>query len=252
MMEDHVLPYLQAQTRGQGAIRTRTLRTIGIGESSIDHEIRDLMASENPTVGLAAHTGQADVRLTARGLTESAADAMLDEMEAEVRTRIGAHIYSDQKDKDIAEHIADLLKLKGERIAIYEYHTQGMITERLENAGGSCVLDSLWQQVPDLATRVAACIPEAEEEPAFRQSLADIAALMADASDATCHLVVLGTTGEDHGVYQKRRGFTHALFRSSRGEQCIRFGFGGTDSLTAIWIGNRCFDLIRRNLLELA
>ncbi len=252
MMEDHVLPYLQEQTRGQGVIRTRTLRTIGIGESSIDHAIRDLMASDNPTAGLAAHTGQADVRLTARGLTPAEADTLLDAMEAKVRDRIGAYIYSDQKDKDIAEYIADLLKSQGERLAIYEYHTRGLITERLQNAGGATVLDPIWEREPELVAEAAACIPASEEdETAFQQSLSAIAALLTDSSDASCQLVVLGTTGEDHGVYQRRRGFTHVLFRSSRATQNIRFGFGGTDPLTAVWIGNRCFDLMRRNLLEL-
>ncbi len=253
MMEDHVLPYLRAQTKGQGVIRTRTLRTVGIGESSIDHEIRDLMASTNPTVGLAAHTGQADVRLTARSLTAPEAEAMLDAMEASVRSRIGAYIYSNEKDKDIAEYIADLLKLKGERLVLYEHHTQGMIAERLLQGGDTGMLERPLAHNPDLASRVRACLPAAEEdEAATEQALPVIATLLGDASKASCIMVVLGTTGEDHGVYQRRLGFTHVLFRTPQDERCLHIGFGGTDPLTAVWIGNRCFDLIRRTLLELA
>ncbi|NUQ39255.1 MAG: competence/damage-inducible protein A, partial [Caldilineales bacterium] len=64
MMADHVLPYLQARVGGDaGVILTRVLHTAGIGESAIDELIGDLMTAGNPTVGLAAHMGRADVRL---------------------------------------------------------------------------------------------------------------------------------------------------------------------------------------------
>ena len=252
MMEDHVLPYLRKETKGQGVIKTRTLRTIGIGESSIDHEIQDLMSSENPTVGLAAHTGQADVRLTARGLTEHEADAMLNDLEAAVRSRIGPYIYSNEKDKDIAEHIVDLLKLKRESLVIYEFHTQGMITDRLQKVRGLEILDLPFSRNPELASKIESCLPGNEEdEDATRQALSDIANLLADNSNASCILVVLGTSGEDQGVYQKRRGFSHVLFRSSKQDKLIRISFGGSDALTGVWIGNRCFDLIRRTILEM-
>ncbi|MEZ4716259.1 MAG: CinA family nicotinamide mononucleotide deamidase-related protein [Caldilineaceae bacterium] len=65
LMEQSILPYLRKRNGNVGVIRRRILRTIGIGESTIDHELTDLMQLANPTVGLAAHLGQVDVRLTA-------------------------------------------------------------------------------------------------------------------------------------------------------------------------------------------
>src|SRR5690606_37729704 len=67
LMTETVLPYLRRRAGNTGIIRRRILRTIGIGESAIDHRLRDLMDSANPTVGLAAHTAQCDVRIAARG-----------------------------------------------------------------------------------------------------------------------------------------------------------------------------------------
>ena len=67
LMVDTVLPYLRRKAGESGIIRRRILRTFGIGESTIDMLLDDLMHSSNPTAGLAAHTGQCDIRIAARG-----------------------------------------------------------------------------------------------------------------------------------------------------------------------------------------
>lgn len=252
MMEDSVLPMLQARTRGQGVIQVRTLRTIGIGESSIDHEISDLMASANPTVGLAAHTGQADVRLTARGLNEREATAMLDDMEGRVRERIGIHIYSDRKDADIARHMVELMEEKGASLALYEPHTQGWIGTRLRDHGGDSILTAPWQNDPTLEQAARQSLPDDETDlEGYGRAMDYIHALLRQGNDADCRLVVLGTTDPEHGVYQQRKGFT--LVKCMRGAQVreARFSFGGPDELTAVWVGNRCFDLMRRLYLDM-
>src|SRR5690606_8907659 len=78
MMLETVLPYLRERAENQGIIRRRVLRTIGIGESAIDDRLSDFMLWANPTVGLAAHTAQCDVRITARADSAAEADVMLD------------------------------------------------------------------------------------------------------------------------------------------------------------------------------
>ena len=252
MMTDSVLPWLAERTGGSGVIRVRTLRTIGIGESAIDNEIRDLMAGENPTVGLAAHTGQADVRLTARGRDADEADRLLDRMEEQVRSRLGEYIYSNIKGLDIARHIVELLENHGRTLASFELNTQGRIAERLRSQGGEAVLD---ERAQDDAVRslVAKRLPQADaSEAAFEQALEAIDRIFADACAGSLRLTVLGTTGDDHGVYQNRKGYTWVLLADRDGERRARFSFGGTDELTAVWIGNRCFDLVRRWLLDRA
>ncbi|MCE2466460.1 MAG: CinA family nicotinamide mononucleotide deamidase-related protein [Caldilineaceae bacterium] len=252
MMTDSVLPWLSQRTGGTGVIHVRTLRTIGIGESAIDNEIRDLMAGENPTVGLAAHTGQADVRLTARGRDANEADRLLDQMEEQVRSRLGDHIYSDVKGLDIARHIVELLETHDRTLASFELNTQGRIAERLRSQEGDSVLDKR-SQGEELRSRVAALLPRADaSEAEYEQALETIDLVLAAACPDSLRLTVLGTTGDDHGVYQNRKGHTWVLLGDRHGERRTRFSFGGTDELTAIWIGNRCFDLVRRWLLARA
>ena len=59
--------------------------------------MKDLEMNKNPTVGLLAHAGQVDIRITAKADNESTADEMIDEMEAVIRERLGNHIYGIDK-----------------------------------------------------------------------------------------------------------------------------------------------------------
>ena len=71
------------------------LRVVGMGESIVDSRIADLMRRSNPTVGLAAHLGQVDVRITARATTEGRAIEMLDDVATDVRARLGDFVYAE-------------------------------------------------------------------------------------------------------------------------------------------------------------
>jgi hypothetical protein len=58
----------------------------------------------NPTVGLAAHSGQVDVRITAKAGSEAEADPMIAEIEANLRQRLGDWVYG--ADQEALEQMA--------------------------------------------------------------------------------------------------------------------------------------------------
>ncbi len=93
IMRSSVLPYLSEHYQSSAIIKTRILHSAASGESLIDEKIADLEELTNPTVGLAAHMGAVDIRLTAKAEDESSAIQMLNELEAQVRERIGDWIY---------------------------------------------------------------------------------------------------------------------------------------------------------------
>ena len=70
MLHNVVIPILIDRMGGRKVMKVRVLRTCAVGESNIDRSIGDLMTESNPTVGLAAHAGQTDVRITAKADTE--------------------------------------------------------------------------------------------------------------------------------------------------------------------------------------
>lgn len=145
LLSQRVIPYLQEKMGPTKIIKALVLRTAGIGESSLDEKIADLMTNANPTVGLAAHTGQTDIRITARANSEAEADAMLAEVEAIVHERVGNHIYG--KDKQPLENaVVAALQQKGLKIATCEVGTGGTLRQRLAVADDSAAVLALAQE----------------------------------------------------------------------------------------------------------
>ena len=93
LVGEAVVPFLLRKYE-LGIIVARILRTAGIGESSLDDQIGTTILREtNPSVGLAAHHGCVDVRVTAKAKNRESAAMMLDEMQARLESRIGEHIF---------------------------------------------------------------------------------------------------------------------------------------------------------------
>jgi len=130
LFENHVLPYLRRKFNLAGVIKSRVLRTCGIGESQVGSLLDDLMRGSNPTVGTAAHPGQTDVRITAKAESDSAADALIAPVEEEIRARLGIHIFGTDEET-LEEVVLDLLQRQNETLALAEGGTKSLISERL-------------------------------------------------------------------------------------------------------------------------
>jgi nicotinamide-nucleotide amidase len=133
LIEHTVLPYLKDKLGLKQVIKARTLHTCGIGESALDFQIADLEESSNPTIGLAAHPGQSDIRITAKAESEAEADAMIAEMEARVRERVGEVIYG-ADGETLQSTVSGLLKERGLSLAVAEVNTGGLLSGWLDNA----------------------------------------------------------------------------------------------------------------------
>lgn len=88
MLNEQVVPRIQSEYGLSGVILIRNIRVDGVGESQIDALIRDLEELSNPTVGLAASKGFVLIRLTAKADNEDLADALLTDLEKEIRNRL--------------------------------------------------------------------------------------------------------------------------------------------------------------------
>jgi nicotinamide-nucleotide amidase len=133
ILAQQVVPYIQQKMGTSRIIKALVLRTAGIGESHLDEHIADLMTNANPTVGLAAHTGQTDIRITALAETELEADTLIADMEAIVRERVGAYIYGTDHDP-LEAALVDTLRTQQRTLATYEHGTQGQLQHRLQQA----------------------------------------------------------------------------------------------------------------------
>ncbi len=125
------LPLLQERFDLGEVIRTRVLKTCGLGESRVDEMISDLFrASVNPSIGVLAHPGQVDVRITARAANIEEAETMIDGLEAEVRKILGSAIYA-TGEATLDETLARVLGESGKSLAIVESNTGGALLQRL-------------------------------------------------------------------------------------------------------------------------
>ncbi len=149
LMEHTVLPYLREKMGTTAIIKLRILRTAGAGESWLGEHITDLMKQENPTVGTAAHSGQTDIRITAKAATEAEADALIATMEREVRARVGEFIYG--TDKELVETILiRLLRENNLQLAINELGTDGALYKHLTAQPGGVEVIRMAEQLTSL------------------------------------------------------------------------------------------------------
>ncbi|MCB0112956.1 MAG: CinA family nicotinamide mononucleotide deamidase-related protein [Caldilineaceae bacterium] len=246
MMIDTVIPFLRELTGGQGVIRRRMLRTIGIGESMIDTRIHDLMQNANPTVGTAAKTGQADIRIAARAADAAEAEAMIDEMEAAIRARIGDFIYSTTDDERIETVVARLLAQANANVAFLESSTDGAVAARLaavtEDARPLAWRTDDEHLPPALAeTLVNGGVDEATARQAATQ--------LRQISGATYAVAALGSGMAAEHFYADDPGQSWIALASPEGVLSVRYPFGGRDEITVLRAGHQMLDLLRRTLL---
>jgi nicotinamide-nucleotide amidase len=223
MLEHAVLPYLLQRMTLPAVIRSRTLRTVGIGESLIDARVGDLEELSNPTVGLAAHAGQTDIRITAKAATAEEAEAMLAPLEADIRRRLGDFIYASGQ-VEVEEVVANLLAEKGQTLAAGEAGTAGDVALRLSRLPAAA-------QVFRGGTLAAdAAIPAADLANASRQ-LADwgLGVRVDMAADPPQLEIALA---------------------GPPGIESQKLGFGGHPDLAIRWVGTAALNLLRLKLIR--
>ncbi len=111
IFQKSVISLLQEQFFLHQLIKTRVIHSSGIGESVIDNLIADLEALSNPTVGLSAHPGCVDIRITAKAASPEEADSMIQKIEQIILARLPHDVYGFDDDT-LMDKIFDLTQKK--------------------------------------------------------------------------------------------------------------------------------------------
>ncbi len=236
LMETRILPWLREKTGGEWIILSKTLRTCAIGESQVDALIADLEESSNPTVGLLAHPGQTDVRVTAKAHVRAEAEALIKEMEAQVRERLGDWIYGEGSET-VEEVVARLLAARNWRIAIAETNTAGKIADRLRSRPeGTRIIKSA--MVLDSVTEIS------------EQNAKTIAEQFRNVTGADIALAVLGTTNSGQDLYGEDTGQSAIGVATTANAMARPYSIGGISEQAQTWIIIRALDLVRRVVIK--
>lgn len=224
ILEHGVLPYFESRFGKGTVIRTRVLHVAGVGESLIDEKIADLERLANPTVGLAAHAGSVDVRLTAKAESSQRAAAMLAELETLVRTRLGDWIYG-ADEETLAASILSQLAARKQTLAVIEKGLEGTIIKAFAGQGPAFVSGELLKA--EVATK--ALMEEASE---YAKNLpADLvlgAELHTGPSAQLLEVVIVGL--------ERERSFS--------------LTYGGHMQQALDWAANLVLSVLRRELLK--
>ena len=143
LFDNEVVPYLRRKFALSEMITYRVLKVAEIGESSVDDRIGHLIAhSDNPTVGVLAHPGQVDVRITAKAADAEGASKMIAPVEEEVRRLLGRHVFATDGDT-MEDAVGKLLREKNVPVAVYEDLTGGLVAERLQQASSDHLVEGV-------------------------------------------------------------------------------------------------------------
>ena len=208
MMTHTIIPLLVERMGGAKLIKAKVLRTCAVGESNVDRAIDDLMRESNPTVGLAAHAGQTDVRITAKANTEAEADALIAPMEAKLRERLGVAIYGVGQET-VPEVVGRLLAEKGWGLAVLDTLTGGQLARELAEAGfGQVVRTNLQPTNPAEALQMIGLGPDSILSQASGSTLAANLAKVIAPSDGIGLALVgpLADEGEDRLTFMAVHG----------------------------------------------
>lgn len=141
MFEQQAKPWLmQHVLTHEQPIYSKMLKFAGIGESSLDERLQDLITAQtDPTIALYAKEGEVTVRISTKAPSESEAMDKLDGLEAKIRERASAFMYASE-DVPIEKVIVDLMADRGWTLSAAESCTGGLVMESLTSVPGSATM----------------------------------------------------------------------------------------------------------------
>jgi nicotinamide-nucleotide amidase len=231
LFESEVYPYLQERTAGSPqVIRSRTLRIAGMGESTVEERVKDLMESNNPTIAPYAKTSEVHLRVTAKAHSNEIADALIAERTAILYERLGTFIYGEDE-TTLEEAVVQQLIARGKTVATAESCTGGLLAGRITNVSGSSAVFTIGLvtysneakqrllQIPHaLIAGVGAVSPEVAQAMAER---------VRELAGTDFGIGITGIAGPGGGSAEKPVGLVYIALSSSAGvlvEKCLFTG----------------------------
>jgi len=223
ILHESIIPFLhqkfELKTR---IIKATVLHAATLGESAIDELIGDLEKYANPTVGLLAHPGQVDVRVTAKASSAEEAEALSKPVVQELLDRLGNNIYG--RDKETLQSVINtLLTEKGLSLGVVEYGLDGKLIEQLQSEHPSdfksFILDNQPEDIDLFENQVAEYTKQLDVDACLG------AALIVDSS-VTLYIVYIH--GEDQDTLTRH--------------------YGGPKDHAPLWSRNASLDFLRRKI----
>ncbi len=228
MLQNSVLPYL-AELSGF-VLHSRVLNFFGIGESSLEDTLKDLMVNtNNPTIAPYAKTGEVSLRITARAKTKEEAIKMIDPIETQIRQMVGKYIYGVDAG-NLENTVVNLFREKGLTIATAESCTGGLVSQRITEVSGSSdvLLCGLCTYSNDMKVKVLGVSEKTLElhGAVSKEVVSEMARGARNVSGADVAVAVSGIAGPTGGTEQKPVGLIYVGVSSEKYEEVVELKLG--------------------------
>lgn len=231
MFEEVLLPYCR-QKFSQDVIVTRNLSFTGIGESSLEELVKDLILKQsNPTVAPYASKGSVRLRITARAASQEQAEALIEPIAQEIMSRTKPYLFSTSGQR-LEEVIGELLTLRNETLALAESCTGGLVGDTITNVPGSSSYFLRGYVVYSNEAKMSDLGVQEETLRAYGAVSAETAREMADGvrkrANTDYGVAITGIAGPDGGTAEKPVGLVY-ISLASRGNTIVeRHQFSGS------------------------
>jgi nicotinamide-nucleotide amidase len=258
LLMEEVLPRLVARRAAAGeaprVVLSRTLRTTGTPESAVAERVAPVESGLDPlTLAYIPGPAGVDLRLTAWGLVPEDAERRLAAAAARLREVLGTRCYGEDE-TDLAAVVLNQLRARGERLAVAESCTGGVLGSRLTAIPGASDTFVGGVIAYDNAVKTALLdVPDAMLAEQGAVSEAVVGAMAAGAQrrfGVAAALAVTGIAGPSGGTPEKPVGTVWIAARhGDRTRALMRIFPGARDEIRAR-SAQATLDLLRLALLE--
>lgn len=218
MFSNRVVPYLQKDQTS--TLISKTINIFGLGESTVEENLRDLMTSyNNPTIAPYAKQVGVEVRVTAKAKDTDEADALIDPVVEKIKQRLGSHVYGVDA-KSLQHAVVKALKEKGLRLATAESCTGGGLSAAITAVpGASEVFDC---GVCSYANEIKQKLLGVKEQTLIdygavsEQTAAEMSAGVREISGADIGVSITGIAGPGGGTKEKPVGLVYVSLNSDK------------------------------------
>ncbi len=254
MFQASCYPRLLKMSGGR-VLRRGIYRTTGLPESVLDSRIAPIYTRyKNPETTILSKLGQVDVHLTALARNEKDAEALLEELGAQIEEKLGDYVFARAR-QELEEVVGMYLIMKEATIAVAESCTGGLLAQRLTNLSGSSryfqsgIVTYSNQSKVDLAGIPPLLL---EMQGAVSAEVAcGLAESVRESIDTTVGVGITGIAGPTGGSAEKPVGTVYIAVAGPNGTNHRHFVFpGGRDKVR--WQSSQAaLDMVRRHLMDM-
>lgn len=245
------LPKLQAAIP-RAVIRTRFYRVAGMPESELDQLISPVYTRySNPVTTILAAPGDIQIHLRARTETEPQAEALLNELGAQIEELLGRRIYS-CNGEPLEAVVGVALRRRGETLSVAESCTGGLLAGRITSVAGASdyFAGGFTTYTEAMKSSALSIDPELlRVHTAVSQPVAEAMALACrERTGSTYALSVTGVAGPGGGTEQNPVGTVYIGLAGDEGCDVRRMRFLGDRTRVRILAVQSALNLLRLHL----